>query len=101
MTVKQAWQSWSKGGYRSSHTTAELFNLLDPVKYIGRFQEMPLLLVYSRRDAISPPEHAAAMRQAAPHADFLESKKASHIMLTLVPKVGEGIATWLKKQLVG
>lgn len=101
MTIKQAWQSWSKGGYRSSHTTGELFDLLAPAKYIGRFQKMPVLLVYSRRDAVSPPEHAAAMRQAVPHADFLESKKASHIMLTLIPEINEQIAQWLKKQLVG
>jgi len=96
ITAKQAHQSWKSGGYHSKHTTDELFDLLRPLKNIEELQRLPVLLVYSRRDSVAPPEHAQAMHLAAPHADFIESKKASHVMLTLTPKINSQIAVWLK-----
>jgi len=98
-SVKQAWQIWHSGGRRSQHTLDELFALFDPLKHIARLSDLPLLLVYSRADTVAPPEMAAALRQAAPQADFIEEKKASHVLLTLTPKINRQIATWLWQQL--
>ncbi|MCB0210886.1 MAG: alpha/beta fold hydrolase [Anaerolineae bacterium] len=100
MSVKQAWDIWHRGGYRTRHTTSHLFALLDPLTYISRLSSLPILLVYSRRDGVAPPEHAQAMHQAAPQADFIETKKASHVVLTLMPEINRQVASWLKKQLV-
>ena len=99
MSVKQAWQMWKSGGYRSRLTTSELFELLNPVEQI-RPLRLPILLVYSRRDSVAPWRHAQAMQQAAPGAAYLETKKASHVMLTLIPEVAGPIADWLKRKLV-
>ena len=99
ITAKQAHQSWKSGGYRSKHTTDELFDLLRPLENIDGLHQLPVLLVYGHRDSVAPPEHAQAMCRAAPHADFIESKKASHVMLTLTPKINSQIATWLKTSL--
>jgi pimeloyl-ACP methyl ester carboxylesterase len=96
-SVKQIWQSWHSGGYRSRHTTGELIALLNPLQNIRYLKDIPLLLVYSRRDRIAPLEMAQAMRQAAPQAAFIESKKASHVMLTLMPEVNRQVARWLKR----
>ncbi len=100
ITIKQARQSWNSGGYTSTHTTGELFDLLQPLENIKQLKELPLLLVYGRRDSVAPPEQAQAMRQAAPHADFVESKKASHVMLTLSAQINSQIVTWLKNTLM-
>ncbi|MCB0193059.1 MAG: alpha/beta fold hydrolase [Anaerolineae bacterium] len=99
MSVKQAWDTWHRGGYRSRYTTGRLFELLDPQSCIGRLSPLPILLVYSRRDGVAPTEHAQAMRQAAPQATFIETKKASHVVLTLMPEINRQVASWLKKQL--
>ena len=100
ITVKEAHQSWKSGGYTSKHSsTGELFDLLRPQENIGQLKEIPLLLVYGHRDAIAPPEHARAMCRAAPHADFVESKKGSHVMLPLTPQISSQIATWLNNTL--
>lgn len=98
-TLKQIRSSWLSGGYVSRHTTPELFNLLNPLENIKAIRYAPLLLVYSRRDAIAPPAHARAMRRAAPQAAFIESKKASHVMLTLIPEINMQMARWLKTRL--
>jgi pimeloyl-ACP methyl ester carboxylesterase len=101
MSVKQIWQEWHTGGYQSPHTTGELFARLNPLENIKKLRQFPLLLVYSHRDSIAPPAMAEAMRQAAPRARFIQSKKASHVMLTLVPAVNRQIAGWLWEQLTG
>lgn len=99
MSIKQAWQMWRSGGYRSRHTTAELFDLLAPVENLRRLR-LPIFLVYSRRDSIAPWSHAQVMQQAAPGADYLETKKASHVMLTLMPEITRAIADWLHRKLI-
>jgi len=99
VSVKQVLEHWRSGGYRSHHTTGELFALLKPLENIKKLERLPLLLVYSRRDCIAPPAMAAALHQAVPHAKFIQEKKASHVMLTLVPAVNRHIACWLREQL--
>jgi pimeloyl-ACP methyl ester carboxylesterase len=100
ISVRQMIQGWRTGGYRSAHrSTAELIALLDPVKSIDRLKETPLLLVYSDCDPIAPPTAAEAMEQAAPQADILISKKASHVTLTLLPEINRQVACWLRAQL--
>lgn len=99
MSVKQVWDTWYEGGYRSQYSTSTLFDRLDPLANIKRLNPMPILLVYSRRDRVAPPEQAQAMHQAAPQAALLETKKASHVMLTLIPAVNGQIAKWLREQL--
>ena len=73
---------------------------INPQDNITYLMGTPILLVYSRRDLVAPPEHSQAMREAAPHARFVESKKASHVMLTLIPKVNYQVARWLSEQLL-
>jgi len=99
ISVKQIRDNWRSGGYHSRHTTGELFVLLNPLDNIKKMGRLPLLLVYSRRDRIAPPEMALAMHQAAPSAKLIQGKKASHVMLTLVPAVNRQIARWLREQL--
>jgi pimeloyl-ACP methyl ester carboxylesterase len=99
VSVKQIWQSWHSGGYHSRHTTGELFARLNPLTNIRKIRQLPLLLVYSRRDCIAPPEMARALGQAAPHAKLVQEKKASHVMLTLIPAINRQIARWLRQQL--
>jgi pimeloyl-ACP methyl ester carboxylesterase len=99
ISVRQMIQGWRTGGYRSAHSsTAELIALLDPVKSIDRLKETPLLLVYSDCDPIAPPTAAGAMEKAAPQADLLISKKASHVTLTLLPEINRQVACWLRAQ---
>lgn len=100
MSVKQAWDTWQRGGYRSRYTTSQLFDLLAPLSNIGQLSHLPILLVYSRRDLVAPPDHALAMHQAVPQATLLETKKASHVGLTLMPEINRQVANWLKKQLI-
>ncbi len=99
ITIKQVWDTWRQGGYTSKHSTGQLFELLNPVGRIERLKNLPALLVYSRRDLVAPPEHATAMQIAAPHANFVESKKAGHVMLTLIPAVNQQIVNWLDEKL--
>jgi pimeloyl-ACP methyl ester carboxylesterase len=98
-TLKQIRQSWHAGGYRSRHSTAELIELLEPERNIGELTDLPILLVYSRRDPVAPTGHARAMRRAAPQAKLVQAKKASHVMLTLSPEINSQIAGWLADQL--
>jgi pimeloyl-ACP methyl ester carboxylesterase len=98
-TLKQVRESWLSGGYRGRHGVAELFTLLNPLEQVRHLKQIPILFVYSRRDRIAPPDQAEAMRQAAPHAQFIESKKASHVVLTLLQDINQQIAGWLEKQL--
>jgi pimeloyl-ACP methyl ester carboxylesterase len=99
MSIKQVRQVWKSGGYNSRHTTAELFAMLKPLENIKKIGQLPLLLVYSNRDKVAPPAMARAMQQAAPHAQRIQEKKASHVMLTLIPAVNRQIARWLREQL--
>jgi len=99
VSVKQIRESWRSGGYYSRHTTSALFALLNPLDNIKKIERLPFLLVYSRRDWIAPPKMASAMHQAAPHAKLIQEKKASHVMLTLVPAINRQIARWLREQL--
>jgi alpha-beta hydrolase superfamily lysophospholipase len=98
-TIKQLRDSWYAGGYRSSHNTTELFELLKPLDHIRALKALPILLVYSQSDRVAPPDQAEAMRRAAPHADFIVSKKASHVALTLMPEINIQVAAWLRKRL--
>jgi pimeloyl-ACP methyl ester carboxylesterase len=99
-SLKQVRDEWYTGGYRSRHSVAELFELLNPLQYIQNLTSLPILLIYSRGDYIAPPEQAEALHQAAPHAQWLESKKASHVTLTLMPEINQQLASWLKAQLI-
>jgi pimeloyl-ACP methyl ester carboxylesterase len=99
ITVKQLRESWYSGGYRSRHNTSELFQLLQPLDYIGQLKDIPILLVYSRADLVAPPDQAQAMQQAAPHAEFIEAKKASHVALILMPGIIDQISKWLDSKL--
>ena len=99
ISVKQMIQSWKRGGCQSPHSTTELFALLDPLENIRRIKQVPLLLVYSNRDPIAPPQTAQAMSQAAPQAELLTSTKASHVTLTLLPEINRQVARWLRQQL--
>ncbi len=99
MSFKQVRQSWYTGGYRSRHTTTELITRLNPLKSIEKLAGIPTLLVYSRRDRVSPPSMAVAMQRAAPWATEINSRQASHVMLTLIPEINRQIAGWLKAQL--
>lgn len=99
ITFRQIWQSWHTGGYRSHLSTKALLELLNPVDGVRHLNERPLLLVYSHRDRVASPESARSMREAAPWATFLESKRASHVTLVLTPEIIESIARWLKEQL--
>ncbi len=96
-TLKQIRASWQSGGFSSRHTLTELFSLLQPLDDVSHLKDIPLLLVYSQRDAIAPPLQAQAMLQSTPWATFIESKKASHVMLTLMPSLNSQIADWLQK----
>ncbi len=97
-TLKQIWQSWSTGGHQSRHTLFELFTLLRPSESIKQLNGIPILLVYSQADAVAPLSHAQSMLQVAPHASLVKSKKASHVMLTLMPQVNMQLTAWLKTQ---
>jgi pimeloyl-ACP methyl ester carboxylesterase len=99
ITVKQLRESWYSGGYRSRHNTSELFQLLRPLDYIRQLKAIPILLVYSRADLVAPPDQARSMRQAAPHADFIEAKKASHVALILMPEIIDQISKWFGSKL--
>lgn len=100
MTLKQVHQTWHSGGYRSRHSTAELFERFRPAENIGRLQKLPVLLVYSRLDHIAPPAQMELLRRAAPQAEYVESKKASHVLLTLIPDTNRQIVEWLRRQLL-
>jgi hypothetical protein len=99
MSIKQVRQYWKSGGYHSNHTTTELFALLNPLENIRKIEPLPLLLVYSNRDCVAPPEMARAMFEAAPQAMLTQDKRASHVMLTLAYSVDRQIARWLGEQL--
>jgi len=99
ITFRQIWQSWHTGGYRSHLSTKALIELLNPADGVRHLNDRPLLLAYSRRDRVASPESAWSMREAAPWATFLESKKASHVTLVLTPEINQRIARWLKEQL--
>jgi pimeloyl-ACP methyl ester carboxylesterase len=99
VSARQLRESWFAGGYRSSHTTTDLIALFDPVESIARIKDMPLLLVYSARDCIAPLAAGQALQQAAPGADWLTSKKASHVTLILMPHINRQVAAWLWQQL--
>jgi pimeloyl-ACP methyl ester carboxylesterase len=99
MSVKQVGQEWYSGGYHGQYSTAELIALLNPLESIRWVKDVSILLVYSHRDPIAPPEAVRAMQQAAPQARFIESKKASHVMLTLLPEINRQVALWLRERL--
>ena len=99
ITFRQIWQSWHTGGYRSHLSTAALIERLNPANGVRHLNDRPLLLAYSRRDRVASPESARAMREAAPWATFLETKKASHVTLVLTPEINQSIARWLRERL--
>jgi pimeloyl-ACP methyl ester carboxylesterase len=101
MTVRQARQAWKSGGYRSPLSTSQWFDLLKPLERIQLLTTLPILLVYSQRDAIASKQDALAMRVAVPQADYIEAAPASHVMITLMPAVNRKLASWLKQTLVG
>lgn len=101
ISLNQIRRSWHTGGYHSQHSsTAELIDLLDPPGSLARLNsKIPVLLVYSRSDPIAPPAALRAMQHAAPQAAVIETKKASHVTLTLIPEINRQITRWLKQQL--
>ncbi len=100
ISLNQIRRSWRTGGYRSRHSSTELIDLLDPPASLARLnKDIPILLVYSQGDPIAPPAALRAMRQAAPQAAVIDTKKASHVTLTLIPTVNRQITRWLKQQL--
>lgn len=101
ISLNQIRRSWRTGGYRSSHSsTAELIDLLNPPASLARLnQDIPILLVYSQSDPIAPPAALRAMRQAAPQAAVIDTKKASHVTLTLIPEINQQVTRWLKQKL--
>ncbi len=101
ISIKQILQSWNSGGYRSQHSTSELITLLNPLESIRHLKHIPMLLVYSHRDRVAPLKDGQAMHQAVPQSTFLESKKASHVALTLMPEINQQIAHWLRQHLEG
>lgn len=98
-SLLQVKQTWDKGGYRSRHTTRQLFSLLDAATHLPTLAEIPSLLVYSRRDLVASPRLAKIMHQAAPEAAFIESKWASHVTLILSTTIVKEVAAWLKTAL--
>jgi pimeloyl-ACP methyl ester carboxylesterase len=101
ITVRQARRAWKSGGYRSPLNTSQWFDLLKPLECIQLLKTLPILLVYSQRDAIASRHDAQAMRMAVPRADYLEAAPASHVMVTLMPAVNRSLARWLKQTLLG
>jgi pimeloyl-ACP methyl ester carboxylesterase len=99
ISARQIRQSWYTGGYRSRHSTAELIELLNPLAGIQQLRETSILLVYSRRDSVSPPTMAQAMQQTAPWSLLIEANRASHVMLIFSPEINREIAEWLRKEL--
>ncbi|MFN8458052.1 MAG: alpha/beta fold hydrolase, partial [Anaerolineae bacterium] len=100
ITIKQMRQSWYTGGYVSRHkNTAEVIDLLKPLEQVGKLGEVPLLLVHGTRDSVAPPAAGRALQQAAPQATLIEVAGASHVTLTLMPKVNRLIAQWLRGKL--
>ena len=95
MSARQARQSWYTGGYRTRHSTAQLIELLNPLQGIGHLKHIPTLLVYSHRDSVAPFAMSDAILQVT-EAQRLESKKASHITLTLLPEINQAVARWLR-----
>jgi pimeloyl-ACP methyl ester carboxylesterase len=99
ISVGQIRQTWHTGGYVSRLTTGQLINRLNPAAAITRLENMPILLVYSERDPVAPPEHARRLQQAAPWALTIMDKRASHVTLTLLPAVNRQVAGWLAARL--
>jgi len=96
----QLHHSWQKGGMQSRHTLFVLFRLFNPLKSISQLPStLPIYLVYSHRDGIAPVKMGREMSQAAPQARLLETKKASHVWLTLDEPTLKQIVKWLSTQL--
>ena len=97
-TIKQILENWHTGCYSINHNLDDLFDLLAPVDNIGKLKDLPILLVYSRRDSVASTDHAEALRQAAPQAELMPLRSASHVLLTLLPRVNKKIARWIVDQ---
>lgn len=96
ISVRQLRQSWQQGGYVSTLNTATLINLLNPLESIGRInKKIPVALVYSHGDSISPPGFGTALQKVAPQAELFVFKKLSHVTLILSPAVNQTISRWL------
>ncbi|GAB4424280.1 MAG: hypothetical protein Kow0031_03210 [Anaerolineae bacterium] len=100
-TARQLRQTWNSGGYTGRHNVSELFNLLEPEASAARLGSLPVLLVYSSHDSVAPPAHGEALLAALPNARLLTVKKASHVMLTLMPALNRQVAGWLRDALAG
>lgn len=98
-SARQLRQTWTGGGYVSRHNTREMFDLLAPEVSARQLGSLPVLLVYSTHDTVAPPRHGEALQAALPKAQLLTVKKASHVVLTLMPAVNRQIAIWLKQAL--
>ena len=98
MSAYQMRRAWTTGGYRTNLSTAQLFHALNPLENIKKLRTIATLLVYSRWDSVAPLEMGQAMQQAS-QADLLESKKASHVLLTLSPEINRSIAKWIRMTL--
>jgi pimeloyl-ACP methyl ester carboxylesterase len=102
ISLRQIRQGWREGGYRSRHSTAELIELLNPLEQIPRLSpDLPLLLIYGERDTIAPPFMGRAMQRAAPRAELIIARQASHVTLTLMGSVNRLLARWLREKLAG
>lgn len=99
ISLRQIWQTWRQGGYRSRHSSAEMIERLAPLDSIQRIRQTPILLLYSRRDSVATAAMGRQMQQAAPEAILLESKNASHLSQILTPALNRRAAGWLRRQL--
>jgi pimeloyl-ACP methyl ester carboxylesterase len=100
-TGRQARQTWKMGGYNSHYDTSHFFEQLNALEKLKQLTPRPLLLVYSRRDAVAPPHHFMAIRQVAPGAAFIEVLRSSHVTITLLPEVNQQVSRWLTQQIEG
>jgi pimeloyl-ACP methyl ester carboxylesterase len=98
ITARQARQTWNRGGYVSQYNTSQLFAQLQPLTKLEELSALPILMVYSRHDAVAPPHQVAIIRERVPHANFLEVTRSSHVTITLLPGVNDHMAHWLVVQ---
>ncbi len=98
-TARQLRQTWRSGGYTGRHNVIQMFGLLKPEASAARLGRLPVLLVYSTHDSVAPPTHGETLQRAVISAELLTVKKASHVMLTLMPELNRQVAGWLRKAL--
>lgn len=100
ISLRQIRQSWLAGRFHSLHSVTTLFELFNPLENITHLPvNQSILLIYGQRDTIAPPWMGRELHQAVPTAKLVESKKASHLTLTLLEETNQQVAEWLTKTL--